>query len=91
MDIAARNCLLNANNVVQLADFGLTHAYDEGKPFYRQVGVMKLSVRWLAIDSFESKIFSEASDVRLCLSNCALLTCAGVVVRRDPVGDPDTR
>lgn len=63
MDIAARNCLLNGNNELKLADFGLTHRFDEGKEFYRQIGVMKLSIRWLAIDSYDSKIFSQASDV----------------------------
>ena len=63
MDIACRNCLLDGNNVVKVADFGLAHAYDAGQPHYRQVGVMKLSIRWLAIDSYESKLFSEASDV----------------------------
>lgn len=28
-----------------------------------QVGVMKLSIRWLAIDSFDNKIFTEKADV----------------------------
>eukprot|EP00042_Codosiga_hollandica_P054410 m.736092 g.736092 ORF g.736092 m.736092 type:complete len:726 (+) comp58894_c0_seq2:49-2226(+) len=63
MDIAARNCLLHGTNVLKLADFGLTHQYDDGQQTYRQVGMMKLSVRWLAIDSFENKLFSELSDV----------------------------
>jgi serine/threonine protein kinase len=63
MDLAARNCLLDSNNNVKVADFGLTHRFDEGHNYYRQVGVMKLSIRWLAIDSFDHKIFSEKSDV----------------------------
>lgn len=63
MDLAARNCLLDSNNNIKVADFGLTHRFDEGHNYYRQVGVMKLSIRWLAIDSFDHKIFSEKSDV----------------------------
>ena len=31
--------------------------------YLQQRGVLKLSVRWLAIDSFDHKIFSERSDV----------------------------
>ena len=63
MDLAARNCLLDSNNNVKIADFGLTHKYDSGHKYYRQQGVLKLSIRWLAIDSFDYKIFSEKSDV----------------------------
>ncbi|EGD82696.1 TK/HMTK protein kinase [Salpingoeca rosetta] len=63
MDLAARNCLLHRNSVLKVADFGLTHKHDEGKTYYKQRGVLKLSVRWLAIDAFDHKIFSEKSDV----------------------------
>lgn len=63
MDLAARNVLLAENSVIKIADFGLTHAFDEGKEHYKQLGVLKLSIRWLAIDSFDNKIFSEKSDV----------------------------
>lgn len=48
---------------MKIADFGLTHSFDEGKEFYKQMGVLKLSIRWLAIDSFDTKIFSEKADV----------------------------
>jgi serine/threonine protein kinase len=63
MDLAARNVLVAPNGLVKVADFGLTHAYDEGCLYYKQLGVLKLSIRWLAIDSFDHKLFSEASDV----------------------------
>ena len=63
MDIALRNCLLDSSNVLKLADFGLARKYDEGQNTYRQHGVMKLSIRWLAIDSYEGKLFSEGSDM----------------------------
>lgn len=63
MDLAARNVLLGENSLIKIADFGLTHSFDSGKDYYKQLGVLKLSIRWLAIDSFDNKIFSERSDV----------------------------
>eukprot|EP00048_Salpingoeca_helianthica_P004078 m.73515 g.73515 ORF g.73515 m.73515 type:complete len:695 (+) comp13038_c1_seq1:54-2138(+) len=63
MDLAARNCLLHTGGLVKVADFGLTRPYDAGQTHYRQIGVMKLSIRWLAVDSFDHKLFSEKSDV----------------------------
>jgi serine/threonine protein kinase len=63
MDLAARNVLVAPDGLLKIADFGLTHAFDEGCQYYKQLGVLKLSIRWLAIDSFDHKLFSEASDV----------------------------
>eukprot|EP00051_Salpingoeca_urceolata_P016387 m.216844 g.216844 ORF g.216844 m.216844 type:complete len:729 (+) comp18661_c3_seq2:315-2501(+) len=63
MDLAARNCLIDGQSNIKVADFGLTHPYDEGKRTYRQYGVLKLSIRWLAIDAFDTKVFSEKTDV----------------------------
>lgn len=63
MDIAARNVLVGDEGVLKVADFGLTHAFDAGEEYYKQLGVLKLSIRWLAIDSFDHKLFSEKSDV----------------------------
>eukprot|EP00730_Choanoeca_flexa_P005608 TRINITY_DN11985_c0_g1_i2.p1 TRINITY_DN11985_c0_g1~~TRINITY_DN11985_c0_g1_i2.p1 ORF type:complete len:710 (+),score=227.01 TRINITY_DN11985_c0_g1_i2:92-2221(+) len=63
MDLAARNCLLGPNSVLKIADFGLTRPHDAGKNYHKQQGVMKLSIRWLAMDAFKYKIFSEKSDV----------------------------
>lgn len=62
MDLAARNVLVDQNSVMKIADFGLTHPFDEGKDGYKQMGVLKLSIRWLAIDSFDNKIFTEKAD-----------------------------
>ena len=63
MDLAARNILVAPGGALKVADFGLTYAYDDGEEYYRQLGVLKLSIRWLAIDSFDHKLFSERSDV----------------------------
>lgn len=63
MDLAARNILVAPGGALKVADFGLTHAYDDGEEYYKQLGVLKLSIRWLAIDSFDHKLFSERSDV----------------------------
>eukprot|EP00055_Hartaetosiga_balthica_P000433 m.136548 g.136548 ORF g.136548 m.136548 type:complete len:720 (+) comp10742_c0_seq1:262-2421(+) len=63
MDLACRNILLHHESRIRIADFGLTHKYDEGKSYYKQRGVMKLSIRWLAIDTYDHKIFSEKSDI----------------------------
>lgn len=63
MDIAARNCLLGANNLVKVADFGLTTRLDRGRNTYTLKKTAKLPVRWLAIEAIETGIFSEASDV----------------------------
>jgi len=63
MDLAARNVLVAEQSCMKIADFGLTHGFDDGKNYYKQLGVLKLSIRWLAIDSFDNKLFSEKSDV----------------------------
>ncbi len=63
MDLAARNVLVGDGGQLKVADFGLTHPYDAGAEHYKQLGVLKLSIRWLAVDSFDHKLFGEASDV----------------------------
>eukprot|EP00042_Codosiga_hollandica_P053152 m.688278 g.688278 ORF g.688278 m.688278 type:complete len:330 (-) comp58632_c0_seq11:105-1094(-) len=63
MDIAARNCLLAAGNRLKLGDFGLANFYDPDCLYYSQQQPLRLSVRWLAIESADSSQFSEQSDV----------------------------
>eukprot|EP00051_Salpingoeca_urceolata_P028189 m.485515 g.485515 ORF g.485515 m.485515 type:complete len:765 (-) comp23861_c0_seq1:79-2373(-) len=63
MDVAARNCLLHHNNEAKVADFGLTRKLDKGKDHYVLQKTMKLPVKWMAVEGFREKLFSEASDV----------------------------
>eukprot|EP00039_Didymoeca_costata_P009170 m.121280 g.121280 ORF g.121280 m.121280 type:complete len:729 (+) comp14386_c0_seq4:334-2520(+) len=63
MDVAARNCLLDVNNRVKVADFGLTRKLDKGRDTYTLRKTAKLPVRWLALEAIETGIFSELTDV----------------------------
>jgi len=64
LDLAARNCLLAADNVVKVADFGLTRPLpkQESHLIIREKGI-KLAIKWLAPESLKGRKFSEASDV----------------------------
>lgn len=63
MDIAARNCLIDAGNIVKIADFGLTRMLDPGTNRYLLKKTAKLPVRWVALEALETGVFSQASDV----------------------------
>uniref|UniRef100_F1L6L2 Tyrosine-protein kinase n=1 Tax=Ascaris suum TaxID=6253 RepID=F1L6L2_ASCSU len=59
-DVAARNCLLNADMVVKMADFGLSQA----SRFYKETNAeTKMPIRWLAPESLNQNIFSSKTDV----------------------------
>lgn len=63
MDIAARNCLLGTDNLVKLADFGLTRPMDKGKDYYKLKERLAISIKWCAVEALEKKCFSEKTDV----------------------------
>lgn len=63
MDIAARNCLVGANNRLKLADFGLTRPMDPGQSYYRLKERLTLSIKWTAVEALKNKCFDEKSDV----------------------------
>eukprot|EP00053_Salpingoeca_punica_P014733 m.134071 g.134071 ORF g.134071 m.134071 type:complete len:756 (+) comp16527_c0_seq2:243-2510(+) len=63
MDLAARNCLIHVNNIAKVADFGLTRTTDPGEDTYTLKVSAKLPIKWMAIESLDEKIFSQASDV----------------------------
>ena len=60
-DVATRNCLVGDNNVVKIADFGLSRSlYDS--VYYRVQGKAKMPIRWMATECFYGR-FSQFSDV----------------------------
>uniref|UniRef100_A0A915A392 receptor protein-tyrosine kinase n=1 Tax=Parascaris univalens TaxID=6257 RepID=A0A915A392_PARUN len=59
-DVAARNCLLNADMVVKMADFGLSQA----SRFYKETNAeTKMPIRWLAPESLNQNVFTTKTDV----------------------------
>jgi len=64
MDLAARNCLLGAKNIVKVADFGLTRELKPGQEFSVVTDKhIKLAIKWMAPEVLEKRKFSEKSDV----------------------------
>ncbi len=63
MDLAARNCLLGANNLVKISDFGLTRPMEAGKDHLVLRETLRLPIKWLALECVTEKIFGEPSDV----------------------------
>nr|DAA64519.1 TPA_inf: venus kinase receptor [Apis florea] len=61
-DIASRNCLVNAQRVVKLGDFGMTRLMYEND-YYKFNRRGMLPVRWMAPESLGLGIFTPASDV----------------------------
>lgn len=63
MDLAARNCLVAEGNLVKVADFGLTRKLPDDQDYWQADHVMKLPVKWCAIESLDDRVFSQGSDV----------------------------
>lgn len=63
MDLACRNCLVGDNNSVKIADFGITRPLPPDEDVWYSPTVLKLPVKWCAIESLDDRLFSEASDV----------------------------
>ncbi|XP_074115403.1 uncharacterized protein LOC141538040 isoform X1 [Cotesia typhae] len=61
-DVASRNCLVNAQRVVKLGDFGMTRPMYEND-YYKFSRKGMLPVRWMAPESLSLGVFSPASDV----------------------------
>ena len=51
------------NNVIKVADFGLSIYMPENKDYFRLSDDEKLPVKWMAVESLADHKFSEASDV----------------------------
>ncbi|CAI8027539.1 Tyrosine-protein kinase transforming protein SEA [Geodia barretti] len=69
-DMAARNCMIDENFVLKVADFGLSEDI-YARNYFRQTGLqdsegetpIKLPVRWMAVESLHDGIFTEKTDV----------------------------
>lgn len=61
-DIASRNCLINAQRVVKLGDFGMTRPVSEND-YYRFHRKGMLPVRWMSPESLALGLFTPSSDV----------------------------
>ena len=62
MDLAARNVLLHLDNLVKIADFGLTHRLNDQGKFELPPG-QKLPMKWMAPEAMDIRVFSTFSDV----------------------------
>lgn len=64
--MAARNCLVEVEGMkigtLKVTDFGLTR-HLEGKEAYKVKFQEKLPVKWSALESLDSFIWTQASDV----------------------------
>ncbi|CAO1344089.1 unnamed protein product [Diamesa tonsa] len=61
-DVACRNCLVNAQKVVKLGDFGMARPMNESE-YYRFNRKGMLPVRWMSPESLDQGLFTPASDV----------------------------
>lgn len=61
-DVACRNCLVNAQRVVKLGDFGMARSTSEND-YYRFSRKGMLPVRWMAPESLSFGKFTPASDI----------------------------
>ncbi|KAG5329551.1 ILPR protein, partial [Acromyrmex charruanus] len=61
-DVASRNCLVNAQRIVKLGDFGMTRPMYEND-YYKFNRKGMLPVRWMSPESLALGIFTPASDV----------------------------
>lgn len=61
-DVACRNCLVNAQRVVKLGDFGMARSTAEND-YYRFSRKGMLPVRWMAPESLSFGKFTPASDI----------------------------
>nr|XP_006008797.1 PREDICTED: tyrosine-protein kinase Mer-like [Latimeria chalumnae] len=61
-DLAARNCMLQDDLKVSVADFGLSKKTYSSN-YYRQKVMVRMPVKWMAIESLSESIFTTKSDV----------------------------
>ncbi|KAG9274139.1 tyrosine-protein kinase receptor TYRO3-like [Astyanax mexicanus] len=61
-DLAARNCMLGDDLRVRVADFGLSKQIFSSD-YYRQRVVIRMPIKWMALESLSESIYTSKSDV----------------------------
>eukprot|EP01118_Nematostelium_gracile_P007900 TRINITY_DN2593_c0_g1_i2.p1 TRINITY_DN2593_c0_g1~~TRINITY_DN2593_c0_g1_i2.p1 ORF type:complete len:538 (-),score=79.16 TRINITY_DN2593_c0_g1_i2:32-1645(-) len=61
-DLAARNCLLREDFTAVVADFGMSRTHNDGNE-YLGTADHGWPIKWMAPETFQSKVFSEKTDV----------------------------
>ncbi|CAI8047953.1 Fibroblast growth factor receptor 1 [Geodia barretti] len=86
---AARNCMIDWNDVIKVSDFGLTediYSYNYFRPKSTKGDEEKLPIKWMAPESIETNIFNETTDVWSFGVTCwEVFTCGGVPYAGVPV------
>ena len=56
---------IDTNFVIKVSDFGLSESIDVTKDYFRQdqTEVIKLPIKWMALESLNDAKFSEKTDV----------------------------
>ena len=62
-DLAARNILLAKDNLVKVADFGLSRQTTYNKQFYQAQERRKMPIKWMAPECIFEQMFTSKSDV----------------------------
>lgn len=60
-DLAARNVLVGENNIVKLADFGMSRNVESD--YYKKTSDDRVPVKWMAPESISERIYTSLSDV----------------------------
>lgn len=61
-DLATRNCLLDEQLKVKIADFGLSRELQDNAE-YQPTRLVKLPIKWMAPEAIERLVFNEKTDV----------------------------
>ncbi|KAK3752459.1 hypothetical protein QZH41_020018 [Actinostola sp. cb2023] len=62
-DLAARNILVAEDNLVKVADFGLSRHVTYKDQCYKSDGSQKLPIKWMSPEAILDKTFTTKSDV----------------------------